>query len=239
MKQHIETLQRVRDSLSSAALSDNGPPASAVMMEAVQILDKVLIESATPEVIATGRGDWIVTMTGAHFYPLDPKPEDVRLEDIAHALAHQCRWAGHTSEFYSVAQHACMVARLVERIAPHYALMALHHDSAEAYLVDVPRPVKPLFRGYEAVERRILETISNALSIPMPDDGWNIVKCADNAMLKIESMTLMPQFASWLDNILAPDIMWNGPCDPATAKRVFIDEHHRLARIVSDTERKP
>lgn len=87
-------------------------------------------------------GDWLLTFSGHKFYPLDPRPEAVCLQDIAHALAHICRWTGHVSYHYSVAQHAVQVALAVEQMAPDLALLALHHDDAEAYLGDIARPWK-------------------------------------------------------------------------------------------------
>ena len=49
---------------------------------------------------------WIQTFTGKRMYPLDPKPEDICIEDIAHALSNICRFTGHTKKFYSVGEHS-------------------------------------------------------------------------------------------------------------------------------------
>ena len=84
-------------------------------------------------------GDWIQTMSGVIFYPLDPRPEEIRIEDIAHALSHQCRFAGHCREFYSVAEHSVRVSR---ELPQEFMLWGLLHDASEAYLVDLPRPIK-------------------------------------------------------------------------------------------------
>lgn len=180
---------------------------------------------------ADRKGDWIITHQQVRFYPLDPRPDEVNLEDIAHALSNQCRWAGHTRIFYSVAQHAVMVAELVERIAPHLALMALHHDSSEAYLVDVPRPIKPLFEGYNAAEGRIIAAIETALSIPMPEWGWPLIKHADDAALKWEAINLLPSFPSWMDQIdVPPGLGEPTSLMPFQAKQLFIDTHNRLVK---------
>ncbi len=89
----------------------------------------------------TRKGDYIATYTGKQFYPLDPRPEDVCLEDIAHSLSNLCRFTGHTDtdRFYSVAQHSVICSTIV---APEAALLALLHDAAEAYLGDISRPLK-------------------------------------------------------------------------------------------------
>lgn len=59
------------------------------------------------------RGDWIQTFTGRRFWPLDPRPEDVCIEDIAHALSLKCRFGGHCTRFYSVAEHSVHVSNYV------------------------------------------------------------------------------------------------------------------------------
>lgn len=92
--------------------------------------------SSTETTLAPG---WIQTFTGRAFWPLRPRAEDVRIEDIAHALAMKCRFGGMTRQFYSVAQHSVLVSRIVP---PADALWGLLHDAAEAYLPDVCRPIK-------------------------------------------------------------------------------------------------
>lgn len=152
----------------------------------------------------TRLGDWILTATGQHFWPLDPRPEEVVLEDIAHALSNLCRWTGHTKWHYSVAQHAVAVAVMVERFSPDLALAALHHDDAEAYLGDWARPVKrsaKLVRhndhvsGTETIdvtEDRLLDVIFVALGIPNPGRGWAVITAADDLVLHQEKKVLMP-----------------------------------------------
>ena len=57
----------------------------------------------------------ITTYSGNLFWPLLPNPADVRIEDIAHALSNQCRFAGHSHTFYSVAEHCVRVSQLCRR----------------------------------------------------------------------------------------------------------------------------
>ena len=57
------------------------------------------------------KGDWMQTFLGIQFWPMEPRVDEIQIEDIAHALSNQCRFAGHCSTFYSVAQHSVMVAR--------------------------------------------------------------------------------------------------------------------------------
>lgn len=104
------------------------------------------------------RGDWLQTHTGVHFYPLDPRPEEIDITDIAHSLALQCRWAGHVKQHYSVAEHCVRVSRIVPK---EDALWALLHDAAEAYLIDLPRPLKnlPEFSIYRMAENMIMTAV--------------------------------------------------------------------------------
>lgn len=111
------------------------------------------------------RGDWIQTFTGRQFWPLDPRPEDVAVEDIAHALSMLCRFGGHTRFHYSVAHHSMLLSRAVpEELAP----WALLHDASEAYLVDVPRPIKAALEGYAAIEQTLLRIIAERFELPWP-----------------------------------------------------------------------
>jgi hypothetical protein len=70
----------------------------------------------------------ITTFSDVRFWPLLPNPDDIRIEDIAHALSNQCRFAGHAREFYSVAEHCVRVSQLCR---PEEALWGLLHDASE------------------------------------------------------------------------------------------------------------
>lgn len=89
---------------------------------------------------------WIQTRSGEAFDLLNPKPEHVQLEDIVYALSHLCRFNGHTSRFYSVAEHSLHVCdRVLEAGHPARAqLVALLHDAHEAYTGDIASPLKQL-----------------------------------------------------------------------------------------------
>lgn len=102
------------------------------------------------------KGDFIQTHSGLAFWPLDPRPEDINIEDIAHALAMQCRYAGHGRRFYSVAEHSVLMALA---LPPPYRLHALLHDASEAYLVDLPSPVKRFIPGYIELEEAVMRCV--------------------------------------------------------------------------------
>jgi 5'-deoxynucleotidase YfbR-like HD superfamily hydrolase len=114
-------------------------------------------------------GDWIQTYTGRVFWPLDPDPSEICIEDIAHSLSLQCRFLGHCKTFYSVLEHSCHVAHLVPAA---YTVHGLLHDAAEAYVGDMPRPLKsqPDFATFRQIERRIQERIAKAFGIVWTDE---------------------------------------------------------------------
>jgi hypothetical protein len=99
---------------------------------------------------------FITTSSGIHINPLDPDPSKINIVDIVHALSNICRYGGHCTPFYSVAEHEC---RLYEIVPPAYANVALMHDSAEAYLLDIPSLVKAELPGYIEAEDRLLRLI--------------------------------------------------------------------------------
>lgn len=115
--------------------------------------DNAVDEVARSSVEGCRRGDWMQTYTGRAVYPMDLRREDICIVDIAHALSMQCRYNGHSLRFYSVAEHSVLIARwLRDRHGDAVALEGLLHDAAEAYLADVPRPVKPFLVGYKEAE---------------------------------------------------------------------------------------
>lgn len=133
----------------------------------------------------------------------DPHPADIDLHDIAHNLANECRYNGSCSVHYSVADHARLVVRRLRSQDAHpvTVLLGLHHDDSEAYLKDIPRPVKRILgpQGYTELEGRLQMTIHHALEldIELPDgarmSGARIeVKEADDWALGIEALALMP-----------------------------------------------
>src|SRR5919112_3428758 len=96
----------------------------------------------------------IDTSSGKRLDLDNPRPEDIRIEDVAGGLSKVCRFGAQLLEYYSVAQHALLVHRLVvEAGHPELALVALHHDSHEAYLCDIPTPLKRQIREATSVYR--------------------------------------------------------------------------------------
>lgn len=183
---------------------------------------------------AVTNAGWIQTYTGVKFCPLDPNPHAIDIRDIAHALALQSRFSGHCRAFYSVAQHSCLVSSLC---SSKNALWGLLHDASEAYLVDVPSPVKhdPHFEFYREAEARLNEAVRVRFRLekPMPAE----VKRADGIALAAEARALLttlhdgwggPDFAAYDEAARWMKI----PIDPMSwqdAEQLFLKCYRDLA----------
>jgi hypothetical protein len=169
------------------------------------------------------KGDWMQTYLGEQFWPLDPRPSEIHIVDIAHALSNMCRYGGHVTRFYSVAEHSVILSYYVPE---EYAFTALMHDSSEAYLVDIPRPIKGSLSNYKEIEFNLMIAIANHFGFryPLPPE----VSDADNRILLDERDELMR----------APPASWNVRgeklgCEifgypPAAAKRRFLERFEQL-----------
>lgn len=136
---------------------------------------------------------WIQTYSGRQFFPLEPRPADVDVVDVAHSLALQCRFNGHCRPFYSVAEHSVRVSRVLE--GP-LRLWGLLHDAAEAYISDLPRPLKATAPGFRAAEDRLLEVIVTRFGLEWPMPA--AVADADDVLLATEMRDLMaPAPVAW------------------------------------------
>jgi hypothetical protein len=139
---------------------------------------------------------FIETFTNKYIHPFDPKPELICLEDIAHALSQQCRFSGHVKRFYSVAEHAWLASMYAP---PHLAAEALMHDAAEAYLIDIPRPLKMYVQffisdtmqfSYYVAEEKLLDVIGKKYELKLHPQSETVTKL-DNQLLVREYLTLM------------------------------------------------
>lgn len=131
----------------------------------------------------------IETFSGKWFDILDPKAEQIDIESIAHALSMLCRFTGHVKYFYSVGQHSWLGSYLVPK---NYALEFLLHDSGEAFLGDMNRPLKHLTEAgpaYREIEYKIMTVIREKYDLPQFQS--KIVHEVDNQMLYAEKEQLM------------------------------------------------
>jgi uncharacterized protein len=171
------------------------------------------------------RGGWITTYSGLKMYPLDPRPEEICIEDIAHALSNICRFTGHCREFYSVGNHSFSVSM---KVSIKNALWGLLHDASEAYLYDISRPVKAsaAFAGYRKIESRLQSVIVKkyGLSVVMPEE----VKKMDDILLVTEARDLGLLTPEWNMSKIKPLRNKIIPMYPKEAERAFLERFYYL-----------
>jgi hypothetical protein len=170
--------------------------------------------------------DYIETISGKKFYFLNPDPDDIDINDIAHSLGMQCRYTGHAKMFYSIAEHSVLVSELCE---PENAFWGLMHDASEAYLTDVASPIKQYLTNYKEMEGVLMDAIADKYGLPreMPED----VHMADRIALLAEAQLLIPSGAKdWMVNIpdlVLPEVNFKLHT-PSNAKYAFLDAFENL-----------
>lgn len=170
---------------------------------------------------------YIGTYTNKKFYFLDPKPEQICIEDIAQALSMNCRFSGHVSKFYSVAEHCCIIADLVEAAdkSSTEVLSALLHDASEAYICDIPRPIKPYLDNYFDMELKIERVIQKKYSITAKTD---LINYYDHHICGEEARQLFLHVPDWVEEFeRLKDIKINA-WTPDQAKKEFLDRFARF-----------
>ena len=148
---------------------------------------------------------WIQTYSGRRFNPTNPVVDAIVIQDIAHSLSMQCRFSGHVKKFYSVAQHCVNVSYICDSAD---ALWGLMHDASEAYLVDIPSPLKRSghFESYKQLESQMQKAICQRFGLSETEPPS--VKVADIKLLATEARDLMsPLHSDWVQ-----------PCEPLPFK---------------------
>lgn len=172
------------------------------------------------------RGHFICTYSGARFFIDECNTEDIPIEDIAHALAFNCRFNGHLEQFYSVAEHSVNVSLLVPE---EQSLWGLLHDVSEAFVPDMPRPFKQLMPEFQQYEDRIMQAVAKqyGLEWPMPKE----LKYIDNNIVAVEADVLFREPPEWTKHYprVAPDHMIVGLA-PGKARRLFLERYEELTK---------
>lgn len=138
---------------------------------------------------------WIETVSGKKFHFLNPTDDEIDIEDIAYALANQCRFNGHCDRFYSVAEHSVFVSALLPK---ELQLEGLLHDSAEAYLSDIPTPIKQFLPQFKEMEAVVMAAIIRKFGLKGDIASNHQIKQADLQQLKTEAETMLPsKGAEW------------------------------------------
>lgn len=142
----------------------------------------------------------IRTNSGAFINVFEATPDMILIEDIAHALSRLPRFGGHLNRHYSVAQHSVLAARFIK--GKDNKKSALLHDASEAYLLDMPTPIKARMQEYKMHEHNLMIAIFDkfGLEYPLPP----AVKKIDREMLDLEWENLVvndnPDFKVWSAN---------------------------------------
>jgi uncharacterized protein len=165
---------------------------------------------AMPDHAPPAPGPYLQTVSGRWVNPFDPDPAQLDAGDIARALANQCRFGGHSRVFYSVAQHSVIVSRLVEDRGGDVedVFAALMHDATEAYLGDMPHPLKhrsPLGAAFKEAEDHLEQAIRHRFAIKPDVPG---IKQADRGLLATERRAFSAETWHWpeLDGVEPVDL---------------------------------
>lgn len=178
----------------------------------------------------------IETFSGKLFDILDPQPDQIDIESIAHSLSMLCRFTGHVRHFYSVGQHSWLGSYLVPR---NDALEFLLHDASEAFIGDMSRPLKHLTAAgepYCEVEANIMKVIRKKFGLPLVQSGS--IHQIDNQMLYAEKQQLMNDLDWSQASVVGCDCRDRTPASciitemaPKEVEEVFLDRFNQLRRI--------
>lgn len=156
--------------------------------------------------------DCIRTFSGIYMNVFEPTLEMIHIEDIAHALSNQCRFGGHLPNFFSVAQHSVECSKMVDE---DIALDALLHDASEAYLLDIPSPVKVKLSNYKKIEDDLMKLIAKKFGFQYP---------LHPQVKKIDETQLIYEWEEMMLDTTDTAIGWT----PKEAKQKFLETFHQL-----------
>ncbi|NNM68058.1 MAG: hypothetical protein HKM06_08630 [Spirochaetales bacterium] len=185
----------------------------------------------------------IQSASGRYISLTNPEDNQYSVQDIAHALANICRFAGHTQHFYSVAQHSVLVSLVEPDIMPAEKLF---HDASEAFLGDITTPLKSLLPEYRAIESAMMNSIALWLGLPIGFHKFAPVKRADLHLLLAEKRDLMSvscfdetvwDLTAVMKNCHEPIVPWS----PSEAKQRFIERFFQIYPLTQNhtCEAKP
>jgi len=150
----------------------------------------------------------ILTHSGQLLDVLNPDPKAIKIGDIAHALSQKVRWGGHSERPITIAEHSVRVARVARYLcgeamydkgaALRVELAALLHDAAEAYIGDVPKPIKNALPVWDnQIENPLQHAILKAFNCEVASlASENVIKLADQLVNQIELEAHMRGFWS-------------------------------------------
>jgi hypothetical protein len=166
-------------------------------------------------------GNKMRTYSGKYIDSFNMTIDDIDIVDIAHSLALTTRWNGHSIEPYSIAEHCVWMAERATTVQTK--MEALLHDGSEAYIVDVPTPIKKRMPEYLVIEDKIMKLIAEkfGFSIPMSKE----VKILDRQALEFE----------WENKVLDNTFQSMGHKE---AEKRFLDLFYELEKQMSENKKK-
>jgi len=198
-------------------------------MNGLFIINSILVRQNITLIMS----DYITTYSGVKFSPLNPKEEDIRIDDIAHALSLMTRANGHFPEFYSVAQHciACCKEAIARGYSNRVALALLLHDASEAYLADITRHVKQYLEVYLQAEAKLQNMLYSMFLGNFPnEEEHKQIDSVDNTMLYHEFLHYTSEeLINYKSEILSkPDFKF---IDFKTVEQEYKDLFYKLSQV--------
>lgn len=217
----LNILEQQRKDYDAVKLNnDYGPIATPEQIEA---LNRVYSENPA---LNSNSHEWIQTYTGKKFYPLNPRMEDICIEDIAHALSMLCRFTGHSKFFYSVAEHCVLVSYFCDS---KDSLAGLLHDASEGLgLNDISSPIKrsKIFEGYRNAEDHLQRMIYKKFGLPEIEPLS--VKLADKRILCTEAKDCLGTLHKDWKNAFEPLPIKIMGLNPKEAEALFLKRFEEL-----------
>ena len=175
-----------------------------------------------------GRGEFVQVTAERVFFPFDPRPEEVHLEDIAETLSKICRFGGRTPGiFYSVAQHSVLVSR---RVPLEHRLWGLLHDAEEYITGDMVKPIKINFPGFGALGKSIMRD-AICPHFGLEPEEPECVKEADLRMVKTEKLQFYGTDPDW-GRMAKPYDMVIIPMGWREARDLFLRRYYEITDVM-------
>lgn len=159
----------------------------------------------------------ILIHSGILFDVFNPNEENIKIEDIAHSLSNVCRYGGHSPKFYSVAQH-CVICSFEEGTTKE-KLEFLLHDASEAYLADMPRPIKRNMPNYVEMEDNLLALIFKKFELNFP---------LSERVHEVDDKVLAYEYRSFFEIQDKNFDFWT----PEYSKKMFLDRYNELTKML-------
>ncbi len=180
------------------------------------------------------RDAWLSTQQVKKFHFLDPPMSEIHIEDIAHALSMVCRFGGHGSKFYSVAEHSIRMVGMLEAKGANVQtrLAALLHDAEEAYLPDIPRPIKHRMPEAQAIYKNLSRAILKKFKVDESQVDWKAIKELDDRICLTEAKYLGLWHEEWADLGEPLGIYTEIGWTPESAERVFLQAFAEIMKEI-------